>query len=72
MTEAVARHTALIDARVTLHGVPAPKVAVEVWWTEAALRQARPLAFVCLPGGSINRNYYDLGGETRPSFSFAR
>jgi pimeloyl-ACP methyl ester carboxylesterase len=70
--EPLRRHRLLIDAGVSLDGVPAPKIAVEVCWHETAIDIATPLAFVCLPGGSINRHYYDLGLDAQSSFSFAR
>jgi hypothetical protein len=72
MGEPIWRHRVLIDAGVSLDDVPAPKIAVEIYWHETAIDIAAPLAFVCLPGGSINRAYYDLGSDPQPSFSFAR
>lgn len=46
---------------------PATEVAVEVFWPEGTML---PIALFCLPGGAMNRQFYNLdGGEDR--FSFA-
>ena len=65
------RHRVLLDAGVALDGVPM-KIAAEICWPAEDALDLSPLAFVCLPGGGINRRYYDLGGDQQPSFSFAR
>src|SRR5271156_2705950 len=65
------RHRVLLDAGIALEGMPM-KVAAEICWPAEGALDPSPLAFVCLPGGSINRRYYDLGGDQQPSFSFAR
>ena len=62
----------MLDAGVRLADTLDPKVAAEIFWPAEGRLASPPIVFVCLPGGSINRGYYDLGGDARPSFSFAR
>jgi len=57
-----------VDAGVTLPGEGALEVAVEIFAPE----QPRPIALVCLPGGAMTRQYFDLRAPGDESFSFAR
>lgn len=68
----VRRHRVILDAGMVLDGTPSAKIATEICWPADGCLAAAPLAFICLPGGSINRRYYDLGGDAQPSFSFAQ
>jgi len=53
-------------------GIVSPKIAVELFWP-ANLRLAWPAKLlVCLPGGGMNRGYFDIGGDNPGGFSFAR
>jgi pimeloyl-ACP methyl ester carboxylesterase len=53
-------------------GIPLPKIAVELFWP-GNLRLARtPKMLACLPGGGMNRRYFDIGGDDLGRFSFAR
>jgi pimeloyl-ACP methyl ester carboxylesterase len=61
-----------VDAGVALKNTPSPRIAAEIFWPGDEHPTTPPLAFVCLPGGGMNRRYFDLGGETQPGFSFAR
>jgi pimeloyl-ACP methyl ester carboxylesterase len=67
----IMRQRLTLDAGIKCAGTPEPRIAAEIFWPAAGLADP-PLVFVCLAGGSINRGYYDLGAEARPSFSFAR
>ncbi|MGH8453957.1 MAG: alpha/beta hydrolase, partial [Nevskiales bacterium] len=72
MTEQVIiqRH---LDSGVTLPGEGTLRVAVEI--RMPAPSALRPIALVCLPGGGMNRHYFDLsakdGKADAMSFSFA-
>jgi len=69
---AIRRQSVRVQAGISLKDTPAPTIAAEIFWPgEGALTDA-PLAFVCLPGGGMNRRYFDLGPDNDPSFSFAR
>jgi pimeloyl-ACP methyl ester carboxylesterase len=68
----VRRRRVRVDAGVELKNTPSPRIAAEVFWPADDRLTAPPLAFVCLPGGGMNRRYFDLGGSAQPSFSFAR
>lgn len=46
---------------------PAADIEVEVFWPDQVTERA---VFFCLPGGGMNRHYFDLGGN--PHMSFAR
>lgn len=59
-----------IDSGVVLPGEGRLCVAVEIRLPELPL--ATPVAFVCLPGGGMNRHFYDLVADSDTSFSFAR
>ena len=61
------RATMRIDAGVSLPGEGELQVAVELFVPADAL----PLALVCLPGGAMNRRYFDLRAPGLDSFSFA-
>lgn len=63
-----------LDSGVTLPGEGALHVVVEI--RQPAPDIAKPVALVCLPGGAMNRRFYDLyatdGSADAMSFSFAR
>jgi pimeloyl-ACP methyl ester carboxylesterase len=62
------RHVLKIPADIDLRNERAGDIAVEIIWPE----NIQPaVAFFCLPGGSMNRRYYDLAAEGDTSFSFA-
>ena len=67
----VRSHSVLVDVGVDLADTPVARIAAEIF-CPADGQPLAPLAFVCLPGGGVNRRFYDLGGEAQPSFSFAR
>src|SRR5690625_2805744 len=50
-------------------GEEASEVVVEVYWPQGAVI---PLAWFALPGGAMNRRFYDLVDGEDPRFSFAR
>ena len=56
-----------VAAGVTLPGEGALQIAVEV----IAPENPKPLALVCLPGGGMNRRYFDLQARNDDSYSFA-
>jgi pimeloyl-ACP methyl ester carboxylesterase len=77
MTRNMAEHAIIqrhVDAGVTLPGEGALRIAVEI--RMPAPSAMRPVALVCLPGGGMNRHYFDLsakdGKSDAMSFSFAR
>lgn len=63
-----------MDAGVSLPGEPSLQMAVEIHMPAPLL--LRPMALVCMPGGGMNRHYFDLmakdGATDALSFSFAR
>lgn len=63
-----------VDSGITLPGEGALRVAVEIRMPSPSAM--RPVALVCLPGGGMNRHYFDLsakdGKPDAMSFSFAR
>lgn len=61
-----------VDAGISFDDEPSPKVAVRIYWRRGPGAAPPSVALFCLPGGSINSGYYDLGAEDQPSFSFAR
>ncbi|MGH8455508.1 MAG: alpha/beta hydrolase [Stenotrophobium sp.] len=63
-----------VPAGVTLPGEGALQVAVEVLAPDAASLIQPLMVLVCLPGGGMNRRFYDLMPESTSdrSFSFAR
>jgi pimeloyl-ACP methyl ester carboxylesterase len=67
----VQRH---VDAGVSLHGESRLRMAVEIRHPDPAV--AKPVALVCLPGGAMNKRFFDLyatdGSPDAMSFSFAR
>lgn len=63
----VLRASFRVDAGVTLPGEGALQIAVDV----VALENPRPVALVCLPGGGMNRKYFDLQAPGDDSYSFA-
>jgi len=46
-------------------------LAVEIFWPDRLDAGKPPVSYFCLPGGSINRHYYNLKAEGDDSFSFA-
>jgi pimeloyl-ACP methyl ester carboxylesterase len=53
-------------------GIASPEIAIELFWP-ANLRLARPAKLlVCLPGGGMNRRYFDIGQDDPGGYSFAR
>ena len=65
------RKTLHIPVAVPING-GAPQVAAEIFAPEPD-RLGRPATvLVCLPGGGMNRNYFDLVLEADASYSFAR
>ncbi|MDB5984965.1 MAG: alpha/beta hydrolase [Nevskia sp.] len=59
-----------LDAGVAGDGVPALQSAVEIRVPMNIVRPA--IALVCLPGGGMNRRFFDLVDGDDTSFSFAR
>ncbi len=60
-----------LDAGIALTGEAGVQVAASVWLPAEPL--AAPALLVCLPGGNMNRHYYDLRPDDGDdSFSFAR
>lgn len=57
-----------LDAGVALPGEGALQLAVEV----IAPEKPRPIVLFCLPGGGMNRRYFDLQVPGDDSYSFAR
>ena len=57
------------DIGFGIEGDDATEIAVEVCWPEEVTQKQ---VFFCVPGGGMNRRYFDLGGETDSRFSFAR
>ncbi|MFI4981113.1 MAG: alpha/beta hydrolase [Nevskiales bacterium] len=68
--------TLSLDSGISLPGIGALRVAVEVRAPDRASLGVVPVALVCLPGGGMNRRFFDLmpGGDAADdtSFSFAR
>ncbi|MBI2382500.1 MAG: alpha/beta fold hydrolase [Gammaproteobacteria bacterium] len=61
-----------VDSGLALPGEGRLEVAVEIFLPDAAAFPALSFALVCLPGGGMNRRYYDLMAGADDSFSFAR
>jgi len=60
-----------VDSGLALPGSAALHMGASVWWPLQP--QSAPAALVCLPGGNMNRRYYDLQpADGDDSFSFAR
>lgn len=57
------------DIGFGIEGDSASEIAVEVYWPEQI---TRPQVLFCVPGGGMNRRYFDLGGKADSRFSFAR
>lgn len=64
----VASRTCRYEADLGIDGNAAARVVVDVVWPR---RPAGPVLF-CLPGGAMNRAFYDLTDDGDESFSFAR
>lgn len=58
-----------LTTALVLPGEPALKVAAEVF--VPALLASPPVALVCLPGGAMNRGYFNLQSQDDESYSFA-
>lgn len=71
MTQAPAVHSAVrrYDIGFGIEGDAAATIEVEVLWPDAISSQA---VFFCVPGGGMNRHFFDLPVEGDSSFSFAR
>lgn len=65
-------HTVTLDVDVNFDGTRTASLVAEVFWPSDGRGLTNPIVLICLPGGSMNRSYFDLGGEGSPSFSFAR
>ncbi|GEM_PF-431531 len=52
-----------------IEGDAAAGIALDVFWQQG---RVHPQVFFCVPGGGMNRKFFDLGGEQHPQFSFAR
>lgn len=64
--------TLRLDAGVDIPGVERPQIAASVWLPVQS--QQAPAALVCLPGGYMNRRYFDLRPPAVPDdgrYSFA-
>ena len=57
-----------VDAGVSLPGEGALQIAVDI----IAPENPQPIVLVCLPGGAMNRRYFDLCAPGDESYSFAR
>ncbi len=57
------------DIGFGIEGDSASEIAVEVCWPEQVTQKQ---VLFCVPGGGMNRRYFDLGGATDSRFSFAR
>lgn len=69
MTAAFHRLQRTIDAGVL--SVGAAHIAVDVFIPTSVLVREPAVAFFCVPGGGLNRRYFDLPVESDASFSFA-
>lgn len=56
------------DIGFGIQGDGAAQIAVEIIWPE---KPSKKQVFFCVPGGAMNRRYFDLGGAAS-RFSFAR
>jgi pimeloyl-ACP methyl ester carboxylesterase len=64
---------AVRDLGETLTSERDPQIAAGIFLPPAAALQSRsPLVLCCLPGGALNRGYYDLLADGDATFSFAR
>jgi len=63
--------TLMLPSGLDLPGEGVLDLAVEIFWPDH-VDPGKPVAsYFCLPGGSINRHYYNLKAEGDDSFSFA-
>jgi len=67
----LSRRRVFIDAGLSIAGEGPLSVAAEICWPADGNPAGLALAFLCLPGGSINRHYYDLQAPGDDSYSFA-
>lgn len=66
------RQSFRIDSGVAAGDVASLHIAVEVITAQQALLAAEPIILICLPGGGMNRRYYDLqAADGDDSYSFA-
>jgi len=62
----------MLALRAEWDSIASPEIAIELFWP-ADLRLARSAKLlVCLPGGGMNRRYFDIGENDPDGFSFAR
>ncbi len=61
-----------LDAGVSMPGEGALRLVADVHVPAADKLGAAPLALFCLPGGGMNRRFFDLDAGDDDSFSFAR
>ena len=59
-----------VKSGVSAGGEPELTIAAEIFWPDGG--PPSPIMFFCLPGGGMNRHYYDLQTAEDHSFSFAR
>jgi len=61
----------MLPSGLDLPGEGPLDLAVEIFWPDRLDPGKPPVSYFCLPGGSINRHYYNLRAEGDDSFSFA-
>jgi len=62
-----------VESGVDLPGFPSARIAVDVHTPDFRSLRSPPVVLICLPGGGMNRRYYDLmTADGDSSFSFAR
>jgi pimeloyl-ACP methyl ester carboxylesterase len=71
MISQLSRRLLKLDAGLSIAGEGPLKIAAEICWPTGPAIAEPAMALVCLPGGSINRHYYDLQADGDTSFSFA-
>ena len=63
--------TLMLPSGLDLPGEGVLDLAVEIFWPDRIDPGKPVVSYFCLPGGSINRHYYNLKAEGDDSFSFA-
>lgn len=62
-----------VESGVDLPGFPSARIAVDVHTPDFRSLRSPPVVLICLPGGGMNRRYFDLmPADGDHSFSFAR
>lgn len=62
-----------VESGIALPDLPSARIAVDVHTPDFRSLRSPPVVLVCLPGGGMNRRYYDLmPADGDNSFSFAR